>query len=121
MHEGIYGVGQASMTEILNKIENENKNVFLIELSQEEANYKNPIEFTSRCSKKSSYYNSYENVWFKFPLIFDKSKLNGLTIYKRFLRFLYNTAYDNSSQRTTLWGGKSYEEYEKIMLDSRPF
>lgn len=33
MHEGIYGVGNVPMSDIVNKIENENKNVFLWQLS----------------------------------------------------------------------------------------
>ena len=74
-----------------------------------------------RCSKKSSYYNTFENVWFKFPIILEKSKVNGLAIYKRILRFLYNEAYDNSSKRTTFFGGKSFEDYENVMLENRPF
>ena len=49
----------------------------MIELSEEESNYKEPVEFVTRCSKKSHYYNSFENLWFKFPLFFEKSKVTG--------------------------------------------
>ena len=66
---------------------------------------KNRVEITGRFSKKS-YYNDYDNIWFKFPFYFDK-EATGLDIYKRMLRFLFNEGYnDNKSKK--MFGGKSY-------------
>lgn len=79
---------------------------------------KDRVEITGRFSKKS-YYNDYDNLWFKFPFYFDKNA-SGLDIYKRMLRFLYSEAFnDNKSKK--MFGGKSYEEYENMMLTARPF
>ena len=79
---------------------------------------KNRIEIPGRFSKKS-YYNDYDNLWFKYPFYFTKES-TGLDIYKRMLKFLYGEAYnDNKSKK--MFGGKSYEEYESAMLSSRPF
>ena len=69
---------------------------------------KDRVEITGRFSKKS-YYNDYDNLWFKFPFYFDKNA-SGLDIYKRMLKFLYSEAFsDNKSKK--MFGGKSYEEY----------
>ena len=81
--------------------------MFLIELSEEETQFKEPVEFVTRCSKKSSYYSSFENLWFKFPLFFEKSKVNGLEITKRILRFLYNEAYQGK-KNGFFSGGKTF-------------
>jgi hypothetical protein len=46
-------------------------------------------------------------------MIFDKTKLTGLTIYKKFLKLLYGEAFnENKSKKTFNWGGKNYQEYE---------
>ncbi|MCB0370988.1 MAG: hypothetical protein KDD45_16595 [Bdellovibrionales bacterium] len=79
---------------------------------------KNRVEITGRFSKKS-YYNDYDNLWFKFPFFFEKDA-TGLTIYKRMLRFLFNEAY-NENKNKKMFGGKTYEEYEAAMLAARPF
>ena len=79
---------------------------------------KNRVELTSRFSKKS-YYNDYDNLWFKFPFFFERDA-TGLTIYKRLLKFLFNEAY-NDNKNKKYFGGKSYEDYEANMLKERPF
>jgi len=68
----------------------------------------NRVEITGRFSKKSYYYNDYDGVWYKFPFFFERNSTNGLTIFKRMLRFLYNEAYNDSKNRTKIFGGKSY-------------
>jgi hypothetical protein len=37
------------------------------------------------------------------------------------LKYLYAEAYNDSKNRSKLFGGKSYEDYEGIMLSKRPF
>lgn len=88
MNEGVYKAGRESMAEIVYKVENESKNIFAIQLTDEELNMKDRVEITGRFSKKS-YYSDYDNLWFKFPFFFEKNS-TGLTIYKRMLRFLFN-------------------------------
>ena len=43
LYEGIYLVGRESTAEIIYKAENENKNIFVFELSQEEQSYENRV------------------------------------------------------------------------------
>lgn len=105
MNEGIYRAGRESMAEIVYKVENESKNIFAIQLTEEEVNMKDRVEITGRFSKKS-YYNDYDNLWFKFPFFFEK-KTTGLDIYKRMLRFLFNEAY-NDNKAKKMFGGKNY-------------
>lgn len=66
-----------------------------------------------RFSKNSGYYqtSNYENMWFKFPLFFDKENTNGKTIYKRILKFLFQECFKDSRHKS-YFGGKSYEDYE---------
>ena len=37
------------------------------------------------------------------------------------LRLLYNEGYKDSKSKSVVFGGKSYEDYEKEMLKKRPF
>lgn len=106
------------MAEIVYKVENESKNIFVVQMTEEEMRMKNRVEIPGRFSKKS-YYSDYDNLWFKFPFYFERDA-TGLTIYKRMLRFLFNEAY-NDNKNKKMFGGKSYEEYEAQMLSSRPF
>lgn len=71
-----------------------------------------PIRF----AKKSSY--DFDNLWFKFPFLFEKKSIKGIDIYVRMLKFLYGKAYiynEDSNDPTP------YTEYEKLMLEKRPF
>jgi len=52
-------------------------------------------------------------------LFFEKSTVNGLTIFKRVLQFLYNEAYQG--KKGGFFGGKNYDDFEKAMLENRPF
>ena len=79
---------------------------------------KDRVEIPGRFSKKS-YYNDYDNLWFKFPFYFSK-QYTGLDIYKRLLKFLFNEGY-NDNKYKKMFGGKSFEDYESLMLSSRPF
>jgi hypothetical protein len=57
-------------------------------------------------------------------MVFDKTKgIMGLDFYLRILKFLYPEAYNNSKSRKSFlnWGGKEYQDYEKEMLQKRPF
>ena len=65
-----------------------------------------------RISKKGYY--DVDNLFFKLPLVCDKSKsFTGLMFAKKILSMLYVEAYDQSKNRKTFgWGSKSYEEYE---------
>lgn len=118
MNEGIYKAGRESMAEIVYKVENESKNIFVVQMTEEEMKMKNRVQIPGRFSKKS-YYSDYDNLWFKFPFYFQR-EATGLTIYKRMLKFLFNEAY-NENKNKKMFGGKSYEEYETQMLNSRPF
>ncbi len=61
------------------------------------------IELATRFCKKAYYSsNEYDNIWFKFPLFYEKKVTNGLAIYKRVLKFLYPTAYANRKGSETL-------------------
>lgn len=51
MYENIYNFETTSKTEILHKTEAENKNIFLIELSQEEKNYKERVEIVMKFAR----------------------------------------------------------------------
>ena len=92
-----------------------------MQLTQQELAIKNRVQLTTRLSKKTPYYSEYDNAWFKFPLFFEKEQTTGLTIYKRILKFLYGQAYNDNKSKKILFGGKSYEDYEAIMLQNRPF
>ena len=92
-----------------------------MQLTPEEMAMKNRIQLTTRLSKKTPYYSQYDNAWFKFPMFFEKESTNGLTIYKRVLKFLFNQAYNDNKNKKILFGGKSFEEYEAAMLQTRPF
>ena len=82
---------------------------------------KDRVELTGRFSKKGYYSSEYDNMWFKFPFFFERNEASGLSIYIRMLKFLYNQAYNDSKARAKLFGGKSYEQYEEVMLRKRPF
>lgn len=87
-------------------------------MTEEEMSMKNRVEITGRFSRKSDN-NSYHNLWFKFPFYFDKNA-SGLDIYKRMLRFLYRSAFNDNNCKKML-KVNSYEEYENAMLAVRPF
>lgn len=62
----------------------------------------------------------YDNLWFKFPLFFEKKETNGLDIYKKILKFLFPTAYKVKKS----FFGKATEDlagYMKAMISNRPF
>ena len=105
----------------MNKIEVENKYVFLIQLSPEERAAENRIQLTVRMCKKTYYGDDYDTIWFKRPFFFSGKNLKGIDIYKRILKYLYNDTYDNSKKRSRIMGGKTLEEYMKIMLNEKPF
>lgn len=65
--------------------------MFLVEYSDEDLQISNPIEIPVRFVKKSSY--DFDNLWFKFPFIFDKDSIKGIDIYLKILKFLYGKAY----------------------------
>jgi hypothetical protein len=72
------------------------------------------VELTVRLAKKAYYHSGeFENLWFKFPLRFEKTT-KGLAIYKRVLQFLYPTTFLKRSST-------DYESYEALMLQKRPF
>lgn len=86
---------------------------------------KNRVELTTRLCNKSSYSRihtsvEYDNLWFKFPLFFEKSDTTGLDIYKKILKFLFPTAY---KVKKSFFGGAKEDltSYIKQMLSSRPF
>lgn len=56
-------------------------------------------------------------------MVFNKSSCTGQEVYRRILKFLYPEAYDNSKNKKGFlnWGGKEYIDYEKEMLQKRPF
>ena len=92
-----------------------------MQLTEDEMGMTERVELTGRFSKKGYYSSEYDNMWFKFPFFFEKEQANGLTIYIRVLKLLYNQAYNDSKPRAKLFGGKSYEYYEEVMLKKRPF
>lgn len=97
----------------------------MFELNDEDLNMKDRVELTTRLCNKSSYSRihssvEYDNLWFKFPLFFEKKETTGLDIYKKILKFLFPTAYKVKKS----FFGKATEDlagYLKIMLSNRPF
>ncbi len=65
--------------------------MFMIEYSEEDLKIQNPIEITIRFALKTSY--DFDNLWFKYPLLFSKDSIKGIDIYLRALKFLYGKAY----------------------------
>lgn len=62
-------------------------------MSEEEQRMVDPIYLTVRLAKKAHFHTSeYENAWFKFPLMAERTA-TGLSLTKRILQFLYNTAF----------------------------
>jgi hypothetical protein len=91
--EGIYLAGRDSLSDIIFKMENENKNIFVFEMSEEEQRMVDPIYLTVRLGKKAHFHTSeYENAWFKFPLMAERTA-TGLSLTQRILQLLYRTAY----------------------------
>ena len=121
MYDDVYDFAECPKSEIMNKIEVENKYVFLIQLSPEERAAENRIQLTIRMCKKTYYGDDYDTIWFKRPFFFSGKDLKGIDIYKRILKYLYNDTYDNSKKRSRIMSGKSLEEYMKIMLNDKPF
>lgn len=78
------------------------------------------LELTTRLSKEN-YYREYDNLWFKFPLFFERKALTGKAIALRVLKFLYGEAYKDAKSKFHLFGGKSEESYLEEMLVNRPF
>ena len=87
-------------------------------MTEEEMAMKDRVEITGIFSRKSDT-DSYDNLWFKFPFYFDKNA-SGLDIYKRMLRFLYRSAFNDNKGKKML-EVNSYGEYENTMLAVRPF
>jgi ubiquitin carboxyl-terminal hydrolase 4/11 len=113
IYEGIYQAGRDSLADIVYKMENENKNVFVFELTEEERRIVDRVELPSRLAKKAYYHSSeFENIWFKFPLFFERNSTTGRDIYRRVLAFLFPTAYSKKGD---------FQAYEELMLQKRPF
>ena len=119
MYEAIYPFEGTSKAEIIHKMDVENKNAFLLELSPEEKAIKNRVTFVVRMCKKTYYGDDYDNLWFKRPFFFEKNGLTGLKITKRILEYLYYDVWDESKKRCK--SGKSFEDYMAAKLKNRPF
>ena len=78
----------------MNKIQVQNKQVFLLQLTEEEMEIKDPVELVVRMCKKSDYEEEYDPLWLKRPFAFSRKNLKGEEIYRRVLKYLYNHAYD---------------------------
>lgn len=66
----------------------------------------------------------FESFWFKRPFFFNIETVTGLDIVKRILKYLYYDTYLYSTKRADKVKNeyiKTYEEYEKYMLENRPF
>lgn len=51
----------------------------------------------------------FNNLWFKFPFLFDKNSIKGIDIYTKILKFLYGKAYIYNEDSKEL---KTYDEYK---------
>lgn len=107
MYESIYSFDTTSKAELLHKMEVENKNAFLLELSPEERAIKDRLTIVTRMCKKTYYGDDYDNLWFKRPFFFEKKEVTGLKITKRILKYLYEDVWDDSKKRSK--NGKSFE------------
>lgn len=57
IYEGIFLAGRDSLNDIVYKMENENKNVFVFELTEEEQRMVERVDLTVRLAKKSYYHS----------------------------------------------------------------
>ena len=82
------------MQEIASKIENDNKNLFLIEKTDEEMMIPKSqlLELTISMTQQGT---ERKQIYFKFPMFLNKKTASQYEISKRILKYIFNQAYND--------------------------